>query len=181
MNTTYCPNPLNLPPQKSNILYQCFKLYWIKISSKWVLTRLFTHQRVSSSSCCMHTPAYSWPSRLCKVFMLLHYVAPLCCLHCWRRVCIFRSRGFPVTRRRKRVERLRCCNAALLLLLLILLLHMNTYISASLRNFWLVMSWNCTSTHTNTLLGCNKDLFTNQCCHPAEADNVDQVSLDKKN
>ena len=148
MNTTYCwtPDPqllthLTLPPQKSNLLCQCFKVYWIKIPSKWVLTRLFTHQRVSSSCCCMHTPAYSWPSRLCKVFMLLHYVAPLCCLHCWRRVCIFRSRGFPVTRRRKRVERLRCCNAALLLLLLLLLLlHMNTYISASLCNFWLVMS-----------------------------------------
>ena len=83
------------------------------------------------------------------------------------------------------MERLRCCCNAALLLLLLILLHMNTYISASLCNFWLVMSWKCTSTHTHTV-GCNGDLFTNQCCHladgpDAEADNVDQVSLDIKN
>ena len=38
------------------------------------------------------------------------------CLHCWRRVCIFRSRGFPVTRRRKQWSASRAAAAAAILL-----------------------------------------------------------------
>ena len=128
-----------------------------QVGADWHAFSHITGSLAAPDACTLHTPAYT----VCKVFMLLHYVAPRIA-YIVGAVCAFSGRGASQWRGGGN-EWSASAAAALLLLLLLLLMHMNTYISASLLKFWLVMSWNCKSTHTHTLLGCNKDLFTNQC------------------